>query len=162
MRCQDHETSQFGANSDVVGRLRPGVSLEAASCDSTEAHRKTYDGASALLVAGLGLYSVLSYLVVQRTHEIGVRMALGAGGRQIMALVLRDSLVTASVGVVLGVAAAWYAGRYLEGLLFETSPHDPGVLCAAALTLLGAATAAALLPALRARRVDPMRALSAE
>jgi putative ABC transport system permease protein len=119
-------------------------------------------GGLALLVAGLGLYSVLSYLVVQRTHEIGVRMALGAGGRQIMALVLRDSLLTASVGIALGVAAAWYAGRYLEGLLFETSAHDPGVLVAAALTLLSAATAAALLPALRARRVDPMRAPSAE
>jgi putative ABC transport system permease protein len=119
-------------------------------------------GVLALLVAALGLYSVLSYLVAQRTHEIGVRLALGATGRQIASLVLRRSLGLALSGVALGFVGALYVGRFVGQLLFNTSARDPGVFVTAALMLGAAGLLAGLLPALRARRVDPMRALNAE
>ncbi len=119
-------------------------------------------GLLALLVAGLGLYSVLSYLVAQRTHELGVRIALGASARQIVGLVLRRSMGMALTGMALGFMAALYAGPLVERLLFETSPRDPGVFLATAALLAGSALLAGLIPALRARRVDPMRALNAE
>jgi putative ABC transport system permease protein len=116
-------------------------------------------GVLALVVAAVGLYSVLSYLVAQRTHEIGVRIALGARGGDILGLVLRSSFGMTVLGVVIGLALSLAAGRFVEPLLFETSARDPGVIGGVALSMLTVALVASLVPALRARRVNPMEAL---
>ena len=119
-------------------------------------------GALALVVAALGLYSVMSYTVVQRTHEFGVRAALGASPRQIVRSVLRDGLRVMVAGTTLGVLVALAGGRLLASLLYQTSPRDPAVFLAVVVTLLSAAVAAILLPARRATRVDPLEALRAD
>jgi ABC-type antimicrobial peptide transport system permease subunit len=119
-------------------------------------------GALALVVAALGLYSVMSYLVAQRTHEIGVRIALGACGGDILTLVLRSSMGMAALGVVLGLGLALASGRFVAPLLFETSSRDPGVFGGVALAMLAVALLASLVPALRARSVNPMEALRSE
>jgi predicted permease len=119
-------------------------------------------GGLALLVAALGLYSVMSYVVAQRTHEVGVRIALGAGAWQIVRLIVGQSVAMALAGIALGIGIALFAGRFMEGLLFNTSPRDPAVLTVTSLTLVAVAVLASMVPALRAKRVDPIRALKAE
>jgi putative ABC transport system permease protein len=119
-------------------------------------------GALALLIASVGLYSVMAYAVAQRSHEMGLRMALGARGRDVLAIVLRQGLGVAAAGIALGVAAALVAGRWIAPLLFDVSPRDPVVLGGVAATLLAAALAATLLPARRATRANPTDALRAE
>jgi len=119
-------------------------------------------GVLALVVAAMGLYSVMSYLVAQRTHEIGVRIALGARGADVLALVLRSSLTMAALGVMLGLGLAYSSGRFVAPLLFETSPRDPEVFAGVALAMLAVALLATVVPALRAQRVNPMEALRAE
>jgi putative ABC transport system permease protein len=119
-------------------------------------------GVLALLVAAVGLYSVLSYLVAQRTPEIGVRMALGARAGNIVRLVLRESLAMTLVGVGIGAVLALVAGRYLRSLLFDTSARDPGVYAAVAASMVGVAIIASVLPAWRANRIDPIAALRVE
>lgn len=119
-------------------------------------------GVLALIVAAVGLYSVMSYLVAQRTHELGVRIALGAQGTDIASLVLKSSTGMALVGVVIGIGISLAAGRYIEPLLFETSARDSGVLGSVSALLLGVAILASLLPALRASRTNPLEALRTE
>jgi hypothetical protein len=116
-------------------------------------------GILALLIAVIGLYSVIAYLVLHRTHEIGVRMALGAERGNIVALILRHSLVLATTGVALGSVIAFLAAPALQPLLFETEARDYAVLGIVAATLAAAAVAAGVLPALRASRVAPTQAL---
>jgi predicted permease len=118
--------------------------------------------ALALAVAAVGLYSVMSYLVAQRTHEIGVRLALGATAENIAGLILRGGLALAGLGIALGIAAALALGRFLAPLLFQTSPRDAATYVAVTGALLTVAVAASLLPALRARRVSPLDALRSE
>jgi hypothetical protein len=119
-------------------------------------------GALALVIAAVGLYSVMAYAVAQRLHELGLRVALGARARDVYVLVLRQGLAVAAAGIVLGVAAALLAGRWVGPLLFDVSPRDPFVLGAVAATLLAAALVATVVPARRATRVDPSDALRAE
>ena len=119
-------------------------------------------GALALLVAAVGTYSVIQFGVTQRRHELGVRVALGARGRQIVAMVVGDTLRLALLAGALGLALVLAGGRFVTGLLYETSPKDATVLAVAALVLVGSSLAAALLPALRATRVDPLSALRSE
>lgn len=119
-------------------------------------------GGLALLVAAMGMYSVVSYVTAQRTHELGVRAALGARGTHIARLVIGRSLATALAGVVIGTAIALAAGRFVQPLLFDTSAYDHGVLAAAAGTLLAAALIATIAPVRRAMRVDPVVALRSE
>ncbi len=119
-------------------------------------------GVLALVVAAVGLYSVLSYLVEQRTQEIGVRMALGARVGNIVRLVLRDSVGMTLLGITIGAVGALIGGRFLQPLLFEASPSDPSVFATVALSLTVVAVIAGVLPAWRANRVDPMEALRAE
>jgi ABC-type antimicrobial peptide transport system permease subunit len=105
---------------------------------------------------------VLSYLVNQRTQELGVRMALGATRAQVVWLVLRQGLVTVVLGLALGVLGAYWLSSLLANLLVYVSALDPVVFIVAPVLLLAVALVAILLPALRASRVDPMVALRAE
>lgn len=116
----------------------------------------------ALLLAAIGIYGVMAYVVAQRTTEIGVRMALGATPREIFRLVLGDGLRTTAVGVVAGIGGSLIMARWLAALLFGVTPGDPATLAATAGLLLLVAAAACYLPARRATRVDPMVALRAE
>ena len=119
-------------------------------------------GAIALLLSALGLYAVVAYSVTQRTHEMGIRAALGARSLDIVAMVLRQSLGVAGAGAALGVAIALAAGRLVQPLLYEASARDPVVFALVIGALLVVAAAASLLPALRATRADPLHALRAE
>jgi predicted permease len=118
--------------------------------------------AMALLIGVVGIYGVVSYVVAQRRREVGVRMALGARGGQVTALVVGDVGRHAAVGLVLGVAAALPGTRLLRSLLFEVSPTDPVTLVAVPTLLAGVVLLAAWLPARRAARVDPVQALRAD
>ncbi len=118
--------------------------------------------AVALLLGTVGVYGVISYLVSQRTREIGVRIALGAQTKSLTRMVLRQGFVLAGLGVVLGLGASCAATRLMSGLLFGVDPVDPTTYAAVAVTLTGVALLASYLPARRAARVDPIEALRAE
>jgi putative ABC transport system permease protein len=118
--------------------------------------------AIALLLAAIGIYGVTSHAVGQRTQEIGVRMALGAGGRDVIGLVLGQHLRPALLGVVLGVGGALALSRYLQSLVFGVAVSDPLTFALMGLALLAVAVAASAIPAVRATRVDPLLALRAE
>ncbi len=115
-----------------------------------------------LMLASVGLYGVLSYLTIQRTGEIGVRMALGAQRRQVLRLMLGDGLRPALYGLVLGLAASAGAVRLIQSMLYGTRPLDPAIFAAVAATLLLVAALACLIPAWRASQIDPMQALRTE
>jgi predicted permease len=122
----------------------------------------TVFGGLALVIAAVGLYSAVAYLVTQRTHEIGVRMALGAETADVVRIVVGDAAGVVAAGLSLGFAVALAAGHWIQPLLYQTSAHDPAVFAAVAAALAGAALAASLIPAWRASRVDPAVALRAE
>ena len=119
--------------------------------------------AVALILAAVGIFGVLSYAVVQRTREIGIRMALGARERSVVGLVVRHALILAIAGIAVGSVAAWILSTsMISGLLFSTDPRDGMTYAAVAFTLTGVALLAAYVPARRATRVDPIVALRAE
>ena len=118
--------------------------------------------ASALLLAGLGVYGVVTYSVVQRRREIGLRLALGAQRERIYLLVLRDGLLPVSLGALAGIVLAFGLARVAGSLLFEVSPYNPGIAAAAVFLLVALGAVACLLPARRAARVEPMVALRNE
>jgi ABC-type antimicrobial peptide transport system permease subunit len=119
-------------------------------------------GILALLVAAVGIYSTVAYMVGQRTHEIGVRIALGARSPNIVRVVLGRGIGIVVAGIAVGLLATLAMGKLVASLLYGVSPRDPVVLGIVALVLLVAAVAACLVPALRAARVDPMETLRAE
>ncbi len=119
-------------------------------------------GVLAALLAMVGLYGVIAYVVAQRRNEIGVRMALGAGRGQVVVLVMREAARLLAVGILMGAALALLAGRSAGSLLFELKPYDPASLLAAIVLLTGVALLASFLPARRAAKVDPMVALRYE
>ena len=118
--------------------------------------------AIAVVIAAVGLYGVIAYAVSQRTHELGIRVALGATPRRIRGMVLRQVGRMVLVGGAVGIAAALALGRAARSLLYGLEGHDPAVVTAAAGVLALVALLAAYIPASRAARVDPMRALRAE
>jgi putative ABC transport system permease protein len=126
--------------------------------------------ALALILAALGIYSVISYAVMQRTHEIGIRIALGASQQEVIRMVVRQGMILAAIGVSLGLLGAWGMTRVLSGLpldvriplLFDVRPLDPLTLASVTVVLVLIALVACYLPARRAARVDPMVALRCE
>jgi predicted permease len=119
-------------------------------------------GAGALLLAAVGLYAMLAFVVRQRTRELAIRHALGASSSRLRLLVVRQALVLAGAGVLLGLAAALAGGRWLRSLLFDVSPADPLTLAGVAAMLLAVALAASYIPARRAMRADPVSVLRAD
>jgi putative ABC transport system permease protein len=119
-------------------------------------------GVLALALAAIGLYSVIAFGVTQRTHELGVRIALGAEVGDVLRLVVGEGVRLTIVGVVLGGAIALAAGRWTSPLLFQVSPKDPLVYAVVTLTLTVVGVLASAIPAARATRVDPNIALRAE
>jgi putative ABC transport system permease protein len=118
--------------------------------------------AAALVLAAIGIYGVLSYVVSHRTREIGIRMALGAQRAEVMALVLRQAATLTLTGIAVGLVGAVGLSRYLDGLLFGTTPLDVTTFTAVVVTFCAVATLASYVPARRATRVDPLVALRTE
>jgi predicted lysophospholipase L1 biosynthesis ABC-type transport system permease subunit len=117
-------------------------------------------GCLATLLASVGLYGITAFSVTRRTQEIGIRVALGAARRNVLRLVMKEVLILAAVGLIVGVAAALALGRLLESQLFEMKASDPAVLLAGATAVvLIVSILAGYLPARRAARIDPMQAL---
>jgi predicted permease len=116
----------------------------------------------AVILASVGMYGVAAYMVVRRTREIGLRMALGADRGRVVMMVVRGALWQVALGLMIGIPASLAAGRALSSQLYAMSGHDPLVLNAAALILIGSALLAALIPARRAASIEPMHALRIE
>ena len=117
---------------------------------------------TALFLAGLGIYGVISYMVSERTHEIGIRIALGADKKNILQMVFRQGLGLAITGAVAGLAGALIVSRLMAGLLYGVRPTDPLTFSSVAFLLIGVALLACYIPARRALRVDPVIALRHE
>src|SRR5438552_17785540 len=117
---------------------------------------------TALFLAAIGIYGVISYIVTERTHEIGIRLALGAERRSILQLVLRQGLGLAIAGAAVGLVGAVVVSHLMTGLLYGVRPTDPLTFVVVALLLIGVALLACYIPARRALRVDPLVALRYE
>jgi predicted permease len=128
------------------------------------ARLSSFFGLLALLLACVGLHGLLAYRVARRTNEIGIRVALGAGRRQVLWMVLRESLALVVVGVGIGLATAFAANRFISSQLqlYAVKPVDPATIAAATMVLAAVAVLAGYLPARRATKIDPMEALRYE
>jgi ABC-type antimicrobial peptide transport system permease subunit len=119
-------------------------------------------GMIATILATVGLYGVMAYTVARKTREIGIRMALGAFGKDVLWMVMREVLVLVGAGAAIGITAAILLTRYIQAQLYGLAPNDPATLVSATIALIAVAAIAGYLPALRASRVDPIRALRYE
>jgi ABC-type antimicrobial peptide transport system permease subunit len=144
--------------------VRPMADVQAAGTASRRFAVQLLGGfaALALLLAAIGIYGVLAYLVGQRTREIGIRIALGARRREVIAMVVGRALGLALKGVVIGGLASLVMGQLVVGMLFAVPPYDPWTFATVAVLLTLTAVAASATPAVRAARVDPMVALRAD
>jgi ABC-type antimicrobial peptide transport system permease subunit len=119
-------------------------------------------GALALIVAAVGLYGVIAHGVAQRMHELGVRIALGAGSRDIVRLVVSQAVAFVTAGVAIGACVALFAGRWVQPLLFHESATDPLVFAVVGVVLTVVALVASAAPAIRATQADPNTALRSD
>jgi ABC-type antimicrobial peptide transport system permease subunit len=122
----------------------------------------TLFGALALGLACIGLYGILSYAVVRRTREIGIRVAIGARPAGVVWLVLRETIMVIACGVLVGVPVALWVARFVERQLFDVTSRDPVAMAGALVSLIVVAAIAGLIPARRASRIDPIHALRCE
>ena len=170
IRTDADPTTYVSTLRDLVHELAPALALDSAMTMEDRvmtslAKQRLYAvvlvwfGVFALLIAGVGLFGVLSFSVAQRTREIGVRSALGAQARDIVALVLRQALWIVGSGVVIGLAAALAGVRLLSAFLYGISPHDALTFVAVPIVIVAVAAVACLVPARRAAAVDPLTAL---
>jgi putative ABC transport system permease protein len=156
----------------VMQETNPAIAIEFTVLDSkiregllTErlmAMLSSFFGLLAAVLATVGLYGVISYMVVRRTNEIGIRMALGADKRRILSMIMGEAGVLLAIGIVVGAVLALIGGRAAESLLYGLKPHDPATLAAAVLLLGSVAVLASFMPARRAAGLDPMVALRDE
>jgi ABC-type antimicrobial peptide transport system permease subunit len=116
-------------------------------------------GVVAFVLAVVGVYGVIAYSAGQRTHEMGIRMALGAQRGDVLRLVVGQAAVLAAIGITAGLCGARLLTRFLEGMLFDVSPTDPLIFALVSAALVCAALAASYIPARRASKIDPMAAL---
>jgi putative ABC transport system permease protein len=157
----------------AIAAAAPGVELATASSFDTymqgplaqprlNAFLLAVFAASALILAAIGLFGVVATTVRQRSHELGVRMALGATAADIRSLILKKGLAIAIAGVAIGISAALLTNRVLVALLYDVSPTDPRLLLGVGLFLTIVAVLASLLPAQQSGRIDPAVALRAD
>ncbi len=118
--------------------------------------------ASAVLLALIGIYGVMSYAVAQRTREIGLRMAIGARPGEILSMILKDAIAVTAGGIMVGAIAALALTRLMTALLYNVRPNDPVIFAAVVIGLGATCLAASWIPALRAARVEPVQALRCE
>lgn len=116
-------------------------------------------GLLALIIAAVGIAGVLAFSVSARTNEIGIRMSLGADGGRVQRMILREGGTLLALGLVLGVAGAFFGARVIQGLLFGIAPHDPATFIGVAVLMAAIGIGACWIPALRAARVDPAIAM---
>ena len=158
---------------DAVRRIDANVPLQDVSTQMDQIEQRFMQerlfaqayalfGSLALLVASVGLFGLMSYSVARRTNEIGIRMALGAQQRDVLRLVMQESMTLVAIGVVVGLAAALAASRLVTTLLFGLEATDPRSIVLALAAMIGVSALAGYLPARRASRVDPMAALHYE
>jgi putative ABC transport system permease protein len=173
LRTSGNSAAAVAAARRVIHRLEPGVPLDnvrplADYLGRALATRRLTEillGAFALMavtLAAVGIYGVMSLYVANRTHEFGIRMAVGAEPAAVMRLVMWEGTALAIAGIIIGVGGAMLATRWLGSLLYDVSAHDPLVFVSLPLGLLAVAAASCYVPARRAARSDPLRALRAE
>jgi ABC-type antimicrobial peptide transport system permease subunit len=171
-RGQIEAAALVPAMREVVRGLDPQLPLKFRTLDqvfSSSLDRQRFSfvifavfGVAALLLAAMGIYSVTSYAVAQRTQEIGIRMALGAQMKDVLKLVLRNAMTLVLIGAAVGLAGAYAATRVMSSLLFGVTATDVATFVAVPLLLLLVALVASLIPARRATKVDPLVALRYE
>jgi ABC-type antimicrobial peptide transport system permease subunit len=157
-------SSMASINPAILLEFRP-LSVQLQESLLRERLMATLSGGFALLaglLATLGLYGVIAYMVTRRRNEIGVRMALGADRGRVIRLVLREAVLLLAVGLAVGAGIALWAGRAASTMLFGLKPYDPVIMIAAATLLAGISLAASYAPARRAAMLDPMNALRDE
>ncbi|MGB6684151.1 MAG: FtsX-like permease family protein, partial [Candidatus Acidiferrum sp.] len=173
VRGQGDPTGLASEVRDVVRGLDPQLALGSVRTMDEVISRSTASrrfslvlvgafAALALVLAAIGIYAVLAYTVARRTHEIGLRMALGARRGDVVRLILGQGLRVTAIGIICGLAGALCLTRFLQSLLYEVQPTDPPTFAGVLLLLVIVSVAASYLPARRAMRVDPMVALRYE
>jgi ABC-type antimicrobial peptide transport system permease subunit len=165
-------TSLLGSLKETIGNMNPSIDIdfrvlktrihESLLPDELMATLSGFFGFLAALLAAIGLYGVISYMVVQRTKEIGIRMAIGAERGDVLQLILREAGFLTLTGLVIGAGLALGAAQAAKSLLYGLKPRDPITLIAAVVVLSAVAAFASFLPAYRASKLDPLIALRYE